>query len=130
MKYVLNLLWLVFGGLHSALGWFFASLLFAITMIGLPWARAAFNIGVLTLWPFGSNVVARDVVTGTPDLGTGPLGFVGNILWAIAAGWWLFLFHFFYVVLLGITIVGIPFAYQHWKLAKLSFFPIGKKIVT
>jgi len=129
MKILLNLLWLIFGGLHMAIGWFLASLLLALTIIGIPWARAAFNIGVLSFLPVGSYAVKRDVVTGKSDLGTGPLGLVGNILWLLMAGWWLFLSHLFYVLLLGISIIGIPFAVQHWKLAKLSLMPIGKKII-
>ena len=130
MKHVLNLLWLIFGGLHVAINWFLASLILAVTIVGLPWARAAFNICVLSFLPFGSFVVSREDVTGKSDIGTGSLGLVGNILWAVLAGWWLFLFHLFYVIFFGVTIIGIPFALQHWKLAKLSFLPVGKKIIS
>jgi uncharacterized membrane protein YccF (DUF307 family) len=99
-----------------------------ISIVGIPWARAAFNIGLLNLWPFGSTVVDRESVTGH-DIGTGPLGFLGNILWFVVCGWWLALVHVFCGILLGITIVGIPFAIQHFKLAGISLAPIGKYIV-
>jgi uncharacterized membrane protein YccF (DUF307 family) len=128
MIVILNVLWLVLGGFHAALGWFLSSAVLVLTVVGIPWARSAFNIGLLTLWPFGSDVRPREDLTGVPDLGTGSFGVVGNILWALFAGWWLFIVHVFYAALLALTIVGIPFAVQHWKLAKLAFFPVGKAI--
>lgn len=130
MKNLLNLVWILVGGLHVALGWFLASLILAVTIVGLPWARAAFNIGVLSFLPFGSQIVSRKEATGKHDLGTGSLGIIGNILWALLAGWWLFLIHLFYVIVFAVSIIGIPFAVQHWKLAKLSFAPVGKTIVS
>lgn len=128
MNIILNLLWLFLGGWTSAVSWFMSSLLMAISIIGIPWARAAFNIGLLTLWPFGSKVVDRQNISGA-DIGTGILGLIGNILWFLFCGWWLALFHFILALALGITIIGIPFAIQHLKLAAISFTPIGKSIV-
>jgi uncharacterized membrane protein YccF (DUF307 family) len=100
----------------------------AITIIGLPWTRAAFNIGVYTLLPFGQKAVSRTAY-GQHDLGTGPLGILGNVLWLILAGWWLALGHIITAIMLAITIVGIPFAWAHVKLAGMALWPIGKMIV-
>lgn len=127
MNILMNLLWLVLGGWTTALGWFISSFFLAISIIGIPWARAVFNIGILNLWPFGSDVVNRKKITG-PDLGTGFLGLLGNILWFVFFGWWLALVHLGWAILLGLTIIGLPFALQHWKLAKISLAPIGKSI--
>lgn len=128
MSLILNLLWLFFGGFFSALTWMLASVIMFLTIVGIPWARATFNIGVLTLMPFGSTTVSRSQTTGE-DLGTGPLGLLGNILWFVFAGWWLFLYHLGWAVLMAVTIIGIPFALQYWKLAKISLSPIGKTII-
>jgi uncharacterized membrane protein YccF (DUF307 family) len=126
---LLNLLWIVFGGLWMAAGWMIAAFIMAITIIGLPWTRAAFNIGVYTLLPFGQKAVPRAEYYGRHDLGTGPLGFLGNVLWLILAGWWLALAHLFTALMLAITIVAIPFVWAHLKLAGLALWPIGKVIV-
>ena len=127
--FLLNLLWLVFGGLWMALGWVIAAIVMAITIIGLPWTRAAFNIASYTLLPFGQKAVSRAEYTGRQDIGTGPLGVFGNVLWFVLAGWWLALAHLLTAILLAITIVGIPFAWAHLKLARLALWPIGKMIV-
>ena len=89
----LNVLWILFGGLWMAIGWIVAAVIMAITIIGLPWARAAFNIAAYTLLPFGQRAVRRDSLTGQPDIGTGPLGLIGNLIWLVLAGWWLALGH-------------------------------------
>src|SRR6187549_1884030 len=125
---LLNLLWLIFGGLGMAAGWIIAAIVMAITIIGLPWTRAAFNIAVYTLLPFGQKAVSR-AAYGQHDLGTGPLGLLGNVLWLVLAGWWLALAHLITAIMLAITIIGIPFAWPHLKLAGLALWPIGKVIV-
>jgi uncharacterized membrane protein YccF (DUF307 family) len=111
-----------------AAGWFLAALIMAITIIGLPWTRAAFTIAHYTLLPFGHKAVSREDRFGE-DLGTGPLGTVGNIVWLILAGWWLALAHLVVAVALAVTIIGIPFAWAHLKLAGIALWPIGKVIV-
>jgi uncharacterized membrane protein YccF (DUF307 family) len=128
LSLILNILWLITGGIWMAAGWLLACVLMAITIIGIPWARSAFNIAVYTFLPFGRTVVSRDEITGG-DLGTGPLGFVGNLIWLVLAGWWLALGHLITAVALAITIIGIPFAWAHLKLALLSLWPIGKTVV-
>src|SRR6266567_7688563 len=126
---LLNVLWIIFGGAVMAFGWLVAAIIMAITIIGLPWARAAFNIAAYTLLPFGSRAVRRDEITGQSDIGTSPLGVIGNLIWLVLAGWWLALGHLITAVLLAVTIVGIPFAWAHLKLAGIALWPIGKEIV-
>ena len=126
---LLNLIWIVFGGLWMAAGWMIAGVVMAITIIGLPWTRAAFNIAAYTLLPFGQKAVSRAEYFGQHDLGTGPLGVLGNVLWLVLAGWWLALGHLITAIMLAITIIGIPFAWAHVKLAGLALWPIGKMIV-
>jgi uncharacterized membrane protein YccF (DUF307 family) len=126
---LLNLIWIVFGGLWMAAGWMIAGVVMAITIIGLPWTRAAFNIAAYTLLPFGQKAVSRAEYFGQHDLGTGPLGVLGNVLWLVLAGWWLALGHLITAIMLVITIIGIPFAWAHVKLAGLALWPIGKIVV-
>jgi uncharacterized membrane protein YccF (DUF307 family) len=82
-----------------------------------------------TLMPFGYKAVPRDEYSGREDIGTGPLGVIGNIVWLLLAGWWLALGHLVTAILLAVTIVGVPFAWAHLKLAGLALWPIGKAIV-
>jgi uncharacterized membrane protein YccF (DUF307 family) len=102
-----------------AFGWVVAGIIMAITIIGLPWAKAAFNIAAYTLLPFGQKAVRRDSLTGRPDIGTGPLGLIGNLIWLVLAGWWLALCHLITAVILAVTIIGIPFAWAHIKRSRL-----------
>ena len=129
MSLLLNILWIVFGGAWMAIAWLVAAAIMAVTIIGLPWARAAFNIAQYTFVPFGFTAVSRRELTGMPDIGTGPLGVAGNLLWLVFAGWWLALAHVVTAFLLAITLIGIPFAWAHLKLAGLALWPIGKTIV-
>jgi uncharacterized membrane protein YccF (DUF307 family) len=129
MSLLLNVLWILCGGLYMAVAWIVAAFIMAITIIGLPWARAAFNIALYTLLPFGQKAVPRAQVTGAEDLGTGLLGTLGNIIWLVLAGWWLALGHLITAFLLMLTIIGIPFAWAHLKLAGIALWPIGKMIV-
>jgi len=129
LSILLNLLWIVFGGLEMALGWLIAAVIMAITIIGIPWARAPFNIAAYTLLPFGQRAVSRSEHLADHDAGTGPLGFIGNIIWLILAGWWLALGHLIAAIVFAITIIGIPFAWAHLKLAGIALWPIGKMIV-
>jgi uncharacterized membrane protein YccF (DUF307 family) len=129
LAFILNLLWIVFGGLWMAFGWLIAAAIMAVTIIGLPWAWAALNIASYALLPFGRKAVSRAEYTGRPDIGTGPFGLLGNIIWLVLAGWWLALGHLITAILLAVTIVGIPFAWAHLKLAGIALWPIGKVIV-
>ncbi len=125
LSLVLNVLWIVFGGIWMAAGWLLAAFVMAITIIGLPWTRAALTIAVYTLLPFGQTVVDRP---GSPVGKT--LGFFGNLIWLVLAGWWLALGHLVTAFLLAITVIGLPFAWAHLKLAGVSLWPIGKAVVS
>jgi uncharacterized membrane protein YccF (DUF307 family) len=129
MSLILNILWFIFGGFLAGLAWVLAGILMVITIIGIPWARAAFTIASFSFWPFGRVAVDRRSVTGRTDIGTGPLGVIGNVIWFLLAGVWLALGHLALAVSLGVTIIGIPFAFQHVKLALLAAAPIGQEIV-
>jgi uncharacterized membrane protein YccF (DUF307 family) len=129
MTLLLNLIWVVFGGFLMALAWFAAGLLAAISIVGLPWARACFNIAQFSLWPFGREAVNRRALTGRDDVGTGPLGLLGNIIWLVMFGIWLAIGHLVAALACALTIIGIPFALQHIKLAEISLMPIGMAIV-
>src|SRR5713101_1939982 len=128
-RLLLNILWIVTGGVWMAAGWLLAAVIMAITIIGLPWTRAAFNIALYTLLPFGQRAVSRAEYTGYDDIGTGPLGILGNVMWLLLAGWWLALGHLITAVALAITIIGLPFAWAHLKLAGIALWPIGKMVI-
>ena len=129
MSLILNLIWMILGGLIMALLWFLAGIVAAITIIGLPWAAACFRIGGFTLWPFGREVVDRRLLTGREDIGTGPLGVIGNILWLFTLGIPLAIGHVAAAIACAVTIIGLPFAWQHIKLAQISLWPIGTEVV-
>ena len=129
IQLLLNVLWIVTGGVWMAALWLLAAIIMVITIIGIPWARAAFNIALYTLLPFGHEAVNRADYTGHEDAGTGPLGTIGNLIWLVLAGWWLALAHLVIGVGLAITIIGLPFAWAHLKLAGIALWPIGKMIV-
>jgi uncharacterized membrane protein YccF (DUF307 family) len=93
----------------------------AITIIGLPWSFAALRIALYTLLPFGNEMRSR------PDAGV--LSALGNIVWFVLAGWWLALGHLIAAVILAVTIIGLPFAWAHLKLAGISLWPLGREIV-
>lgn len=129
MSTVGNILWFVLGGFFMGLGWWLAGLLCAITIVGLPWAKACFVIGQFAFLPFGKEAVSRAVVSGVEDIGTGVLGTIGNVLWFIFAGVWLALGHLASALCCFVTIIGIPFGVQHIKLALIALAPVGKTIV-
>lgn len=129
MRTIGNILWIIFGGLVSAISWCLAGVIMAVTIIGLPWARACFTIANFSLFPFGRDAINRARVTGYNDIGTGFAGTIGNILWFILAGFWLAVGHLLIGISLCLTIIGIPFGIQHFKLAHISLAPIGKTIV-
>lgn len=125
MRLLGNIIWLLFGGLATGIGWWVAGLLAAITIIGIPFSIAAFRIGTFSFWPFGREVIDRPEPGETRRL----VVVIGNVIWILLGGIWLALAHLFFALLLAITIIGIPFAVQHLKLAHLSLTPYGKMIV-
>jgi uncharacterized membrane protein YccF (DUF307 family) len=129
MRTLGNLLWFLLGGIYMGLGWWIAGLLMYVSIIGIPFGRACFEIGTFTFFPFGYEAVERERIQDTEDLGTGSLGMLGNVVWFVLCGWWLALGHLGTAIGLFVTIIGIPFGIQHVKIAKLSLSPIGKTIV-
>jgi len=124
IRFILNVLWLIFGGLPLAFGWFVAGLILAITVVGLPYTLAAWRIAGFALWPFGKEIVRRE-----EGLASGPLGAVLNVIWFILAGWWLALGHLMVAVAEAVTIIGIPFAIKDLQLAQIALAPIGRDVV-
>lgn len=116
-----NILWLLLGGIFTAIEYFVSSLLMMITIIGIPFGLQTLKLGLLALWPFGHKVT---------DTGNscGCLCLVMNILWIILGGFTICLTHLAFGLLLCITIIGIPFGRQHFKLAVLALTPFGKTI--
>ena len=122
MKFIGNIIWLVFGGLLIALEYFMASLLLMITIIGIPFGIQTMKLGILALWPFGSEIRETQAASGC-------LYTLMNIIWILTGGIWIALTHFAFGVLFAITIIGIPFAKQHFKMAGLALTPFGKEII-
>ncbi|MCR5276949.1 MAG: YccF domain-containing protein [Bacteroidales bacterium] len=121
MKFLGNILWLVLGGLLVAMFYYLVGLLICLTIIGIPFGVQLFKFGTFALWPFGHDMVYR------PDE-PGCLSLVMNVLW-ILLGWWeIALIHAFFGLVLCVTIVGIPWGMQHFKMAKMSLFPFGKVV--
>ena len=122
MSFLMNILWLLLGGIFTAAEYVIASLGMIITIIGIPFGIQTLKMSLLALWPFGKEVQT------TPQAG-GCLSIVMNIIWILIGGIWISLSHLVFGILLCITIIGIPFAKQHFKLAALALAPFGKKIV-
>lgn len=122
MRIVLNVIWLVLGGLWLALGYALAALICFILIITIPFGIAALRMANFALWPFGRRVVDRPGA-GTPSL-------IGNIVWILLAGWWLALGHLTTGIALCLTIIGIPLGLANFKLIPVSLLPLGKEIVS
>lgn len=121
MRVLLNLIWLIFGGLVMALGYAIVALIMFILIITIPFGIASARIALFCLWPFGRTLVRR------PDAGAGSL--IGNIIWFVLAGWWLALGHVVTGVLMCLTIIGIPLGLANFKLIPVSLTPFGRDIV-
>jgi uncharacterized membrane protein YccF (DUF307 family) len=134
MRFAGNAIWFVFGGAILSLTWLLGALIFAISIIGLPVSRAAFEMAKLSAFPFGKDVVhIRELdqkgVTTTTAI-TGTIGFIANIVWALTFGLALFLGHLVAGVFNCITLIGIPFGLQSFKLAGLALWPVGRRVVS
>ena len=121
MKVLGNILWLLFGGLEAAIGYFTGALALALTVIGIPWALQLFKIGLLCLWPFGAEVSKGDFPPGCLRI---PL----NLLWLICGGLFACFCHVVFGIVLYIIIIGIPWGKQHFKMARLSLTPFGRNV--
>ena len=117
-----NLIWMIFGGFLAALGYLFGGFVLCCTIIGIPFGVQCFKLAYLELWPFGKEVVSRPSATGC-------LSPLFNILWLIFGGFYIALVHLLFGFLLAITIVGLPFAAQHFKLIPICLMPFGKEVI-
>lgn len=124
-----NVLWFLLGGVFMGLGWWFFGVLALISVVGIPWAKACFVIGAFAFFPFGKTPVNRSDIQGYHDIGTGPFGIIGNVIWFVFAGIWLAIGHILSAAALAVTIIGIPFAWQHVKLAGIALLPIGMTVI-
>ena len=120
MSVIGNIIWIIFGGLVEAIGWVLAGVLCMLTIVGIPVGLQCFKLAQLQLAPFGRKVKKTKF---------SPVGTVGNILWIIFIGWWLALLNLISAIFFTITIIGIPFALQNLKLAKLALMPFGREVV-
>jgi len=125
MSIIMNLLWIILGGLFVFLGYVVAGIALCLTIIGIPWGIQCFKLSILALFPFGSEVATR-WPDSTPTSG---INILLNIVWLIFGGIWIVFNHLIWGVFLCLSIIGIPFGIQHFKLMKLSFTPFGRDIV-
>ncbi len=122
MRVLGNIIWLILGGFEAALCYFAGSLALAVTIIGIPWALQTMKIGLLCLWPFGAQVTKDEDSNGCIRI---PM----NIIWAIFGGLEAWLCHILFGLVLCITIIGLPWGKQHFKMAGLSLTPFGRNVV-
>jgi uncharacterized membrane protein YccF (DUF307 family) len=121
VRTLLNVIWFVFSGFWLWIAYVLAGILCCLLIITIPWGIASFRMANYAVWPFGREVVSR------PRAGV--LSFLGNVIWVIAAGWWLALTHIVTGLLLCITIIGIPLGIANFKLIPVSLMPLGREIV-
>ena len=117
-----NIIWLVFGGFMTGLGYILGGISTCLTIIGIPFGIEAIKLGIATFTPFGKEVVKNPSADS-------PLAIILNIIWLLLFGWGIALSHLFWGILLAITIVGLPFAKQHFKLLRLALMPFGRDLV-
>lgn len=122
MKFLGNIIWLVFGGFAIFLEYMLAGLALCITIVGIPFGIQSFKLGILALWPFGQQIEYMDYAPGC-------LSTLMNIIWFFVGGIWIMLTHLLFGLLLSITIIGIPWGRQHFKMASLALTPFGRRLV-
>lgn len=116
-----NVIWLIFGGLLAALGYILGGLVLCLTVIGIPFGVQSMKIGLATLAPFGKEIVEVQQANS-------PLRVLFNVIWILLFGWEIALAHLVSGLILTVTVVGIPFGKQHFKLVPLSLFPFGRNL--
>jgi len=131
VRFAGNVIWFVLGGAVIALIWLLGAVVFAISIIGLPLTRAALEMAKLSAWPFGRDVVhVRELDQRDGDAVTGTIGFIFNIIWACTFGIVLFVAYIVAGVMNCLTLIGIPFGLQAFKLAGISLWPVGRRVVS
>jgi uncharacterized membrane protein YccF (DUF307 family) len=121
MRILLNIIWLVFGGLELALGYLLAGIVCCVLIVTIPFGIASFRMANYALWPFGRTTVRAPTA--------GVLSAIGNVIWIIVAGWWLALLHLTAGIVQCITIIGIPLGVVNFKLIPVSLTPLGHRVV-
>jgi uncharacterized membrane protein YccF (DUF307 family) len=121
MNFIGNIIWFIFGGFFTALGYLFGGLILCLTVVGIPFGLQCFKLAGMVLFPFGKQVVNDPHASGC-------LSLFANIIWIVFGGFYTALNHLFWGIVLTLTIIGIPFAKQHFKLLELSLMPFGKRI--
>lgn len=121
MKALLNIIWLLFGGIWLALGYVLAGILCCLLIVTIPFGIASFRMASYALWPFGRTIVDHPRA--------GAMSAVGNVIWVLVAGWWLAIGHLTTAAAQAITIIGIPLAIANLKMIPVSLLPLGKEIV-
>jgi uncharacterized membrane protein YccF (DUF307 family) len=122
MRSILNIIWLLFGGLWLALGYVLAALICFLLIVTIPFGFASLRIASYALWPFGRTIIEK------PGAGTGSL--IGNVIWMLLCGIWLAIGHLASAVAMAVTIIGLPLALANLKLIPVSLVPLGKEIVS
>ena len=121
MNIIGNIIWLIFGGFAAAVGYIWGGLVMMLTIIGIPFGFQLIKIGMLCLWPFGSTFEINNELPGC-------LSTLLNLIWLFVAGFWLALIHFIFGILLSITIIGLPWGAQHFKMAGFAISPFGRSV--
>lgn len=116
-----NIIWLIFGGFISGLGYIIGGLGICVSIIGIPFGLQQIKLGLATMTPFGKEIEV------SPDAGS-TLNTILNVIWVISIGWGIALSHLLHGLILAITIIGLPFAKQHFKLMPLALFPFGREL--
>jgi uncharacterized membrane protein YccF (DUF307 family) len=122
MRFIGNIIWLVFGGFIAFIGYIVGGIALCITIVGIPFGLQVFKLAEVTLWPF-------DITYELKDWAPGCLSTIMNLIWLIVAGFWIVIIHFIFGILLTITIIGIPWGKQHFKLMSLAISPFGRRVV-
>mgnify|MGYP001766228800 CR=1 FL=1 len=122
MNFLGNLIWLLFGGFVAAIGYFFGGIILCLTIFGIPFGIQCFKLAGFVLWPFGKKAVST-------TSGSGCFAVLANVIWILVGGIAVTLNHLIMGAILYITIIGIPWAKQHFKLIEISLMPFGKKVV-
>ena len=121
-NFVGNLVWLVFGGLLAAIGYLTGGFVLCVTIVGIPWGLQCFKLAGLVLWPFGKKVVSENNPMGCMNI-------FFNIVWILCGGLYTAIVHIVMGIILCVTIIGIPWGRQHFKLVEISLMPFGKRVV-
>ncbi|MGB2963741.1 MAG: YccF domain-containing protein [Anaerolineales bacterium] len=114
-----NIIWLIFGGLIAGLGYIIGGIVLCVTIVGIPFGVQTMKLGVATFAPFGKEVAEMENVNSVTNT-------IFNMIWLLLFGWEIALAHFIHGIILAVTIVGLPFAKQHFKLIPLALFPFGR----